>query len=75
MKDPDPVNARRLVSDKIPDMYSRGQLLKLSGLVRIAFGLDEDIYFIYICLEVVEDRFLGAYHPLSCHNILLKHFV
>ncbi len=75
MKDLDPVNARRFVSDKISDIYSWGQLLKPFGLVWIAFGLNENIYFTRIYLEVIEDRFPGACHLLNRYNMLLKHLI
>ena len=75
MKDLDLINICRLVSDEISDIYSWDQLLKLSGFVWIAFGFDEDVYFICIRLEVMKDRFPGVYYPLNRYNVLLKYFV
>jgi len=75
VRDLDPINARKLVSNEISDIYFQSQLLKPSGLVRVAFGFDKDIYFIRVYLEVVEDRFPGACHLLNRYNILLKYLV
>jgi len=75
MRDLDLVNARKLIFDEIPDICSRSQLLKPSELIRIAFKLDKNVYFIYIHFKIIKDRFPGAYHPLNRYNILLKHLV